>query len=62
MSKTQDAQPLEGDTKKKLTGRKCKELDSQTAAMLENQEVKAITGDEEEWWCPNPEGKVVDNW
>ena len=30
--------------------------------MLENQEVKAITGDEEEWWCPNPEGKVVDNW
>ena len=48
MSKTKDAQPLEGDTKKKLTGRKCKELDSQTAAMLENQEVKAITGDEEE--------------
>jgi len=51
---------LEGDTKKQLTGRKCKELDSQTVAMLEAQEVTAITGDGEEWWCPNPDCEVVD--
>lgn len=52
--------PLAGDTAKKLTGRKQKELDSHTAAMLESHEVKAITGDGEEWWCPNPECNVVD--
>ncbi len=52
--------PLTGDTQKKLSGRKCKELDGQTAAMLESNEVKAITGDGEEWWCPNPDCAVVD--
>ncbi|NLW82364.1 MAG: hypothetical protein GXY42_11935 [Desulfovibrionales bacterium] len=52
--------PLAGDNKKKLTGRKCKELDGQSAAMLESNEVKAISGDGEEWWCPNPECKIVD--
>lgn len=57
---TRPTLPLEGDTKKKLTGRKCKELDGKTAAMLESHEVKAITGDGEEWWCPNPDCKVVD--
>ena len=31
--------PLAGDTKKKLSGRKCKELDGQTAAMLGFQTV-----------------------
>lgn len=51
---------LTGDTTKKLAGRKCKELDASTAAMLESQEVKALTGDGEEWWCPNPECAVVD--
>lgn len=58
--KQENALPLTGDTRKKLTGRKCKELDSQTAAMLESHEVKAITGDGEEWWCPNPNCEVVD--
>ncbi len=52
--------PLAGDTTKKLSGRKCKELDSHTAAMLESHEVKAITGDKDEWWCPNPGCEVVD--
>ena len=52
--------PLTGDTKKKLSGRKCKELDGQTAAMLDSSEVKVITGDGEEWWCPNPDCAVVD--
>lgn len=52
--------PISGDTTKKLEGRKCKELNGQTAAMLEKGEVKAITGDGEEWWCPNPDCKVVD--
>lgn len=51
---------LTGDTTKKLTGRKCKELDASTAAMLESHEVKALTGEGEEWWCPNPECAVVD--
>jgi hypothetical protein len=51
--------PISGDTKQKLTGRKCKELDGQTAAMLESQEVKAIEGDGEEWWCPNPGAKLL---
>jgi hypothetical protein len=60
MTEKQKPLPLAGDTKKKLSGRKCKELDSQTAAMLEAGEVKALTGDGEEWWCPNPECKVVD--
>lgn len=54
-----DPLALEGDTAKKLSGRKCKELDGQTAAMLEAGEVKAITGDGEEWWCPNPECKIL---
>jgi len=58
--KQKNALPLAGDTTKKLSGRKCKELDSHTAAMLESNEVKAITGDGEEWWCPNPDCKVVD--
>ena len=51
---------ISGDTKKKLSGRKCKELNSQTAAMLEEGEVKAITGDKDEWWCPNPDCAIVD--
>lgn len=58
--KQKDTPCLAGDTKKKLTGRKCKELDSHTAAMLESNEVKAITGEGEEWWCPNPDCAVVD--
>jgi hypothetical protein len=58
--KQEDTPRLVGDTKKKLTGRKCKELDSHTAAMLESNEVKAITGEGEEWWCPNPDCAVVD--
>jgi hypothetical protein len=58
--KQKDTPRLAGDTKKKLTGRKCKELDSHTAAMLESNEVKAITGEGEEWWCPNPDCAVVD--
>jgi len=58
--KQEDTPRLTGDTKKKLTGRKCKELDSHTAAMLESNEVKAITGEAEEWWCPNPDCAVVD--
>ncbi len=58
--KQEDTLRLAGDTKKKLTGRKCKELDSHAAAMLESNEVKAITGDKEEWWCPNPDCEVVD--
>jgi hypothetical protein len=61
MTEKKDLTPqLPGDAKQQLTGRKCKELDSQTAAMLESQEVKAITGDGDEWWCPNPDCKVVD--
>jgi hypothetical protein len=61
MTDTQDnTLRLASDTKKKLTGRKCKELDSHTAAMLESNEVKAITGEGEEWWCPNPDCAVVD--
>ena len=52
--------PISGDTKQKLPGRKCKELNGQTAAMLEEGEVKAITGDKDEWWCPNPGCEVVD--
>ncbi|GAB6110905.1 hypothetical protein [Desulfomicrobium salsuginis] len=51
---------ISGDTKKKLSGRKCKELNGQTAAMLEEGEVKAITGDKDEWWCPNPDCEVID--
>lgn len=53
--------PLTGDANKKLNGRKCKELSGQTAAMLESHEVKAIAGDGEEWWCPNPDCAVVDD-
>jgi hypothetical protein len=52
--------PLAGNATKEPVGRKCKELDSQTAAMLESNEVTAITGDGEEWWCPNPDCAVVD--
>ena len=51
---------ISGDTKKKLSGRKCKELNGQTAAMLEEGEVKAITGEKDEWWCPNPDCSIVD--
>lgn len=60
MDKQRNTPPLAGDTTKKLAGRKCKELDSHAAAMLESNEVKAITGDKEEWWCPNPDCEVVD--
>jgi hypothetical protein len=61
MTKAQEKTlPISGDTKQKLTGRKCKELNGQTAAMLEEGEVKAITGDSEEWWCPNPDCGIVD--
>jgi len=60
MTEKEHPLPISGDTAKKLEGRKCKELNGQTAAMLEQGEVKAITGDGEEWWCPNPECKVVD--
>ena len=61
MTKQQDKPlPIPGDTKKKLSGRKCKELSGQTAAMLEEGEVKAITGEKDEWWCPNPDCSIVD--
>ena len=61
MTKKQE-QPLSisGDEKQKLDGRKLKELDGRTAAMLEEGEVKAITGEGEDWWCPNPDCEVVD--
>ena len=60
MKEQHDPKPLTGDTAKKLSGRKCLELDGQTAAMLESHEVKAITGEGEEWWCPNPDCDIVD--
>lgn len=60
MQKKETTKSLPGDVAQKLTGRKCKELNGQTAAMLESNEVKAITGDGDEWWCPNPECEVVD--
>lgn len=60
MTKKEHPLPISGDTAKKLEGRKCKELNGQTATMLEKGEVKAITGDGEEWWCPNPDCTVVD--
>lgn len=40
--------------------RALKQLDTETAAMLESQEVKAITGEGEDWWCPNPDCEIVD--
>lgn len=55
-----EPKPLAGDTTKKLSGRKCLELDGKTAAMLESNEIKAITGEGEEWWCPNPDCDIVD--
>jgi hypothetical protein len=61
MTKNQEKKlSISGDEKQKLPGRKCKELNGQTAAMLEKGEVKAITGDGEDWWCPNPDCEVVD--
>ena len=30
------------------------------ALPLEEGEVKAITGDKDEWWCPNPDCAIVD--
>lgn len=60
MQKQQDPKSLTGDTTKKLSGRKCQELSGKTAAMLESNEVKAITGENEEWWCPNPECDIVE--
>ena len=58
---TNDQTPKEltGDTKKKISSRQFRELTAQTAAMLEAQEIKAITG-KDDWWCPNPECEVVD--
>ena len=60
MSTKNDTIALTGNTAGKLDHRKCKELDAQKAAMLESQEVKAITGKGDEWWCPNPECEIVD--
>lgn len=60
MANEQTPKALTGDTKKKIAGCKYQELTAQTAAMLEAQEVKAITGEKNEWWCPNPECKVVE--
>jgi hypothetical protein len=37
-----------------------KELDAETAAMLEDEEVEGISGEDEGWWCPNPECKIID--
>lgn len=53
-------QSLAADTTQKLKEKNCQALDAHTAAMLEAQEIKAITGDQEEWWCPNPECKAID--
>lgn len=40
--------------------RALKKLDAETAAMLESEEVEAISGEGEDWWCPNPDCKIVD--
>lgn len=60
MTEKSTPKALAGDTAKKLSGRRQKELDAQTAAMLESSEVKALAGDGDEWWCPNPECEIVD--
>ena len=60
MKTTHEPKPLTGDTTKKLSGRKCQELNGQTAAMLESNEIKAITGEGEEWWFPNHVCDIVD--
>lgn len=52
---------LTGTAAKELTGRKYKELTAQTSAMLESREVKAITGEQDEWWCPNPECEKIED-
>lgn len=44
----------------KPQGRTLKKLDAETAAMLESEEMEAISGEGEDWWCPNPDCKIVD--
>lgn len=53
-------QALEGSQHQALQGQKFQELDASTAAMLEAQEVPAIQGSGDEWWCPNPTCEVID--
>ncbi|HCF05194.1 MAG: hypothetical protein JG774_1845 [Desulfomicrobiaceae bacterium] len=51
---------LSEDAKPALHGQKFQELDASTAAMLESQEVPAIQGSDDEWWCPNPTCEIID--
>lgn len=57
---TQTPKAIQGDPKPALHGQRFQELDASTAAMLESQEVPALQGSDEEWWCPNPTCEVVD--
>ncbi len=53
-------QALEGNRHPALDGQKFQELDASTAAMLESQEIPAIQGSGDEWWCPNPTCEVIE--
>lgn len=51
---------VEGPPCERTWSRTFKELDAEAAAILEDEEVKAISGSGEEWWCPNPDCEIVD--
>ena len=51
---------VEGPPCEQTWSRTFKELDAEAAAILEEEEVKAISGSGEEWWCPNPDCEIVD--
>ena len=51
---------VEGPPCERTWSRAFKELDAEAAAILEDEEVKAVSGSGEEWWCPNPDCEIVD--
>lgn len=50
----------ERSLRERTWSRAFKELDAEAAAILEDEEVKAVSGSGEEWWCPNPDCEIVD--
>lgn len=46
--------------RERARSRTFRELDAEAAAILEDEEVKAVSGSGEEWWCPNPDCEIVD--
>lgn len=51
---------VEGPPRERARSRTFREVDAEASAILEDEEVKAVSGSGEEWWCPNPDCEIVD--